>query len=218
MNSVRSIVLVLAALVLASACSGTAAAPDATLTANTLFFDDFKNASSGWSVVQNDTGTTGYANGNFRISIAPSNSQIIANPGKTFSGDVIIDVDARKSSGQDVNYYGVLCHYQNPDNYYMFMLTSDGYSGIIMNRAGVVSLISPGGNFLKMKGIKTGTASNHIRAQCVGETLTLFANGTQVSLAYDDSITGGDVGLVARSSRFIGGAVILFDNFRVTKP
>ncbi len=218
MNRVRSVILILAALALISACSGTSAAPGATLTANTLFFDDFKNASSGWSLVNNDTGTAGYANGNFRISITPANSQIIAFPGKTFRGDVIIDVDARKSSGSDVNYYGVLCHYQNPDNYYMFLLTSDGYSGIVMNKAGVLSMISPGGNFLKMKGIKTGTASNHIRAECVGETLTLYANGTQVSLTYDESITGGDVGLVARSSRYIGGADVQFDNFRVTSP
>ncbi len=127
-------------------------------------------------------------------------------------------MDARKIGGSDDNYIGILCHYQNPDNYYVLMVTSDGYSGIAMRKDGQDTLISPGLKFLKMDGIKKGSATNHIRADCIGEALTLYANGKQVSLAYDKSLTGGDTGLAVRSGRLEGGVDIRFNNFSVASP
>jgi len=213
MNKAFPAALALILVIIVSACSVAPATPT-----NTLFFDDFSLTDSGWSQIQNDSGTAGYTRGQFHFSIVPKDTVLISNPGKSFPGDVSIDVDARKAGGPLVSYLGVLCHYQNANNYYMFLITTDGYAAIVMNKDGVLSIISPNLKFLKMDGIKTGTASNHIRATCIGEALTLFANGKQVSLAYDSSLTGGDVGLAVRSGRFQGGAEINFDNFLVTQP
>lgn len=123
-----------------------------------------------------------------------------------------------KVGGSDDNYYGILCHYQNPDNYYMLMLTSDGYSGIPMRKNGQDILISPGLQFLKMDGIQKGNATNHIRADCIGEALTLYTNGKKVSLASNNTLTAGDTGLAVKSGRLEGGVDIRFNNFRVTRP
>ena len=79
-------------------------------------------------------------------------------------------------------------------------------------------MISPGGNWLKMDGIKSGSVTNHIRVDCIGDALTVYANGKQVSDSYDHTFVGGDAGLVARSSRLEGGVDIQFDNFIVNKP
>jgi hypothetical protein len=98
------------------------------------------------------------------------------------------------------------------------MITSDGYSGIAMRKDGQDTLISPGLKFLKMDGIKLGGSTNHIRADCVGEKLTLFANGKQVSLAYNKDLTGGDTGLAVRSGAVERDVNIRFDNFTVTSP
>jgi len=204
--------LILIAVVTTYACSGNQARPD---TSNALFFDDFSQNSSGWTQLQNENGTSAYENGYFHISINKAGTLLLANPGKSFDGDVSIEVDARKIGGSDDNYFGVLCHYQNPDNYYMFLITSDGYAAIIKHQNGEDALISPGLKFLKMEGINEGEKTNHIRADCVGETLTLFANGEQVSLAYDQSLTGGGVGLAVRSGQLEGGTDIRFDNFIV---
>ena len=87
-----------------------------------------------------------------------------------------------------------------------------------MNKNGALQMISPGANWLKMDGIKKGSATNHIRVDCIGDSLTMFDNGKQVSDSYDHSFVGGDVGLVARSSRLEGGVDIQFDNFIVIKP
>ena len=197
------------------ACTSKSTAPE---TQNTLFFDDFSKNNSGWTQLTNDSGAIAYTDGYYLISVKKTSTLLLANPGKSFPGDVSIEVDARKIGGSDDNYIGVLCHYQNPDNYYMLIVTSDGYSGIAMRKDGQDSLISPGLKFLKMDGIKKGNATNQIRADCIGETLTLYANGKQVNLAYNKSLTGGDTGLAVRSSKLEGGADVRFDNFTVHSP
>lgn len=87
-----------------------------------------------------------------------------------------------------------------------------------MNKGGKTAMISPGEKFIKMKGINTGKSTNHLQVDCIGDALSMFVNGQQVSLSYDNSITGTGVGLVARSSTYQGGAEITFGNFLVSKP
>ncbi len=195
------------------ACSGKPSVSSAP--ANALYFDNFANANSGWTRVQNEAGTSDYANGYFHILINKASTLLIANPGKTFDGNVSIEVDARKLGGSDDNFFGVVCHYLDADNYYLFMITNDGYAGIAMRKGGVDSLISPGLKFLKMDGIKPGKATNHIRVDCIGENLAMYANGKQVNQAFDKSLSGGDVGLAVRSDRLEGGTDIGFDDFTV---
>jgi hypothetical protein len=195
-----------------------AAQPTPSGNQKSLFFDNFSSNSSGWTQLQDDNGKLAYQQNAYDILINKPSTLLIANPGKTFQGDITVEVDARKTGGSDDNYIGILCHYQDPDNYYLLMITSDGYSGIAMRKDGMDSLISPGLKFLQMDGIKKGKATNHIRADCIGEALTLYANGKQVSLAFNNSLTGGDTGLAVRSSRLEGGAEIRFDNFSVSTP
>lgn len=197
------------------ACTGFPATPDNT---NTLFSDNFSNSGTGWTQLKNDSGTIEYNNNSYQISVNKPSTLLLATPGKSFDGDVSIDVEARKTAGSNDNYFGILCHYQNPQNYYLLMITSDGYSGIAMRKDGQDTLISPGLKFLKMDGIKLGGSTNHIRADCVGEKLTLFANGKQVSLAYNKALTGGDTGLAVRSGAVERDVNIRFDNFTVTSP
>jgi hypothetical protein len=204
--------LVLIAAASLYACASQPAAPVAK---TALFIDDFSNTGSGWTTLQNDSGTIEYANSSYHVTVKKPSTLLLANPVKSFQGDVSIEVDARKLDGSDDNYVGILCHYQDADNYYLLMITSDGYSGIAMRKGGQDTLISPGLKFLKMDGIKKGSATNHIRADCIGETLTLYANGKQVSLAYNKSLTGGGTGLAVRSGRLEGVVDFRFDNFAV---
>jgi hypothetical protein len=207
--------LILFAIASLYACASKPAAPD---TKNALFFDDFSQNSSGWTQLKNDEGTIEYVDASYHMLVNKPGALLLAHPGKSFQGDVSIEVDAHKMGGPNDNYFGILCHYQNPDNYYLLMVTSDGYSGIAMRKDGQDTLISPSLKFLKMEGIKKGNTTNHIRADCIGEALTLYANGKQVSLAYNNSLTGGDTGLGVRSGRITGGLDIRFDNFLVNSP
>jgi hypothetical protein len=210
---VVSLVLILVTAL--SACAAKAARPDPR---NVLFQDNFSQDSSGWPRLQASTGIRAYADHSYQISVTEPGTLLLANPGKDFPGDVSITVDARKTGGPDDNYIGILCHYQNADNYYMLSITSDGYSGVSMRKDGQDTLISPGLKFLKMAGIKKGNATNALRADCIGESLSLYANGKQVSQAYNKSLTGGDAGLAVRSGKIPGGAAVRFEHFTVTSP
>ena len=185
---------------------------------NVLFHDDFSNSSSGWDVSSTENGTANYENGGYRIHITTTKLSKWANPSKSFQSDVRIEVDATKVAGLDDNAFGVMCRYQDENNFYKFYLSSDGYAVIIKEDQGSSSVISsPDGQMPKVNGINEGAATNHIRVDCIGDTLTLYANGVQVATATDSSFTGGDVGLVA-AAYDTAGTDILFKNFYVYKP
>ena len=127
-------------------------------------------------------------------------------------------MDATKIGGPDDNAFGVQCRYQDVDNFYFFYISSDGYAGIGINKAGTKTIISSSdGNMVSDSNINQGAATNHLRADCIGSTLTLYVNGTQIATATDSTFTGGDVGLMAATFS-VGGADILFTNFFVYKP
>ena len=62
-----------------------------------------------------------------------------------------------------------------------------------------------------------GSASNHIRADCVGDTLTLYVNGMQLAQVKDARFPAGDVGLIA-GTYATPGTDIRFDDFIVYQP
>lgn len=182
-----------------------------------LFSDNFSQTASGWEQIQGLDGTAGYLDKRYQILIHEVDTMLMVNSGQSFDGDISIEVSARKAGGPDVNYFGVFCRYQDADNYYMLLVSSDGYTGVVLRQGGQDSIISPGLTFLKMEGIKAGNVTNHLRADCIGNTMTLYVNGKQVNTATDPKRTfsGGGVGLVARTSRYLAGVDIRFDDFRV---
>jgi len=198
----------------ATQAPGSAGAPAGSI----LFHDDFSNPSSGWDQTTVSDGSTDYANGGYRILVNTTSLVIWANPGQTLQNDVRIEVDATKSAGPDGNGFGIICRYTDQDNFYKLIVTSDGYAGISkVTSSDVIVISSPDGKLHTVNNINKGTASNHIRADCIGSTLTLYVNGNQVATATDSSLTGGDTGLFAQTYD-TGGVDILFHDFNVYAP
>jgi hypothetical protein len=73
------------------------------------------------------------------------------------------------------------------------------------------------GEMLSSSNINQGLAVNHLRADCVGDTLTFYVNGFQVAQAQDATLPSGDVGILAGSFDTTG-VDIVFDNFVVLQP
>lgn len=210
------LLLVVSILVLASlACSlptlsGNSEGKDQSI----LNSDDFSKESSGWDIASDEYGSTGYVDGTFHVQVLETNTDIWANYGKNYT-DAIYEVDATKAGGPDVNDFGILCRYVDNNNYYQFIVASDGYYGIAKVKDGEFSLI--GREEMEMHdAIKLGDATNHILVSCVGPTLTLTVNGTVIDTQTDAEFTSGDVGLFAGTFDEIG-VEIAFDNFVVRK-
>jgi hypothetical protein len=199
------------------ACGGSADVPTAG-EKGILFQDDFSDPTSGWDRVRREgEGITDYEEGAYRIKVETINTDVWANPeGQSFS-NVRIEVQATKSpGGTDNNDFGVICRYKNEANFYFFIISSDGYYGIGKVKEGDQQLIDMEDMYPTDK-INLGDAVNQIRADCIGSTLTLFINGTEIDKKVDDEIKGENVGLIAGTFD-TAYTDILFDNFKVTQP
>jgi len=179
------------------------------------FQDDFSDPSSGWNRVTAANGETDYADGTYRIFVNEPDMDIWSIPGLDFT-DARIEVDALKVGGDRNNRFGVICRVSEPNTFYTFIISSDGYYGIGKIKGDAYQLI--GMDALQpAEAILKGSALNHIRADCVGNDLTLHVNGQKLAEVQDGEFTSGDVGLIA-GTYDVPGVDIRFDNFVVYRP
>ncbi|MGH2581497.1 MAG: hypothetical protein ACRDFQ_01205 [Anaerolineales bacterium] len=184
---------------------------------NVLYQDDFSNTGSGWDRSTFDEGSSDYANGGYRIVVNATDYSVWANPNQTTYTDTRVEVDATKTGGPDDNEFGIICRHADPSNYYAAVISSDGFFGFWKRVAGADLELVGMTEFGQSAAINQGSASNHIRLDCVGSTLTLYANGTLLGSVTDTTHTSGDVGLYAGTFDQ-SGTDILFDNFVVYQP
>jgi tetratricopeptide (TPR) repeat protein len=177
-----------------------------------LFQDDFSDPFSGWSRLTENDYTIDYADGSYWFYVNAANIVVNGRPQLEFT-DTSLEVDATKLSGPD-GVFGVICRYVDSDNYYVLKVTDSGYAGIDKMKDGQWKTLA---DFAQSDVIRTGKADNHLRADCVGDTLTLYVNDQQVAEAHDSDFTSGDVALMG-GSYDQPGVEILFDNFVVKQP
>ncbi len=200
--------------------SSAEATPTPAAQSKVLFRDDFSDTGSGWDRVKDPSGSmTDYVDGRYRILVNESNTDIWANPGKNFDGDVVVAVDAVRNSGPLDNDFGVICRYHDADNYYFFVISNDGYAGIGIVFKGDQKMLNKEGKMVPTDKLPQGEGvTYHIEASCVGNTLTLAVNGKRILTVTDDRIApSGDGGLMAGTFDK-KGTDILFDNFVVRRP
>jgi len=182
---------------------------------NILYQDDFSDPNSGWPSVSDADKSAQYSNGQYLMQAIAAKQDIWAHPGQNFD-NVSITVDATKSGGAENNDFGIVCRYKDNNNFYFFLVSSDGYQAIGKYVEGNFSYLSAD-KMQPTTAVKSGTATNSLRADCNGSTLTLYANGQMLSTTTDPSFTMGDVGLMVGTFEE-PNVSIQFDNFVVTKP
>jgi hypothetical protein len=182
---------------------------------STLFSDDFSDPSSGWTTWNGDGSAVDYNNGGLRFYINQLNFDYWSMPPGDYR-DVHIEVMATKLTGPDDNHYGIICRYKNRDNFYSFIISSDGYFGIMKVKEGNYSLIT-GTQMQYSEIIRQSSVTNYLQADCIGENLVFSVNGQKVAVAQDKDFNEGAVGLIAGT--YSSPSVdILFDNFAIYQP
>ncbi len=181
-----------------------------------LFYDDFSDPNSGWDQVDETDYFTNYYMDTYRIRVDTEMMDSWANPGDHNFSDVVIEVDATKNGGSDDNDFGLICRYLDTTRYYYAIISSDGYYGI--SKSTSESTVILGRDSLVYSDvINQGFATNHMRFDCVGTSLTLYINGQVLDQQTDGEYTSGNVGLIA-GTYDTPGTDILFDNFGVYAP
>jgi hypothetical protein len=180
-----------------------------------LFWDDFTDQSGNWPQLSDSYGSMGYTNGAYHIAIQKAGYELWAFSGHAY-GDVRVEANAARVAGPVQNLFGVICRARDNDNYYFFVISSDSYYAIGKIKNNHLSLVGQ-----KMMSyspdIVPGNGPNHLRFDCVGQTLTGYVNGQAVAITNDTDFSDGDAGLLV-GSLDTAGVDISFDKFMVTKP
>lgn len=216
MNRSISSLLILMALSLACATSPATALPSqaAVPSGSVLFQDDFSRQTTGWDRMLVSEGIMDYDAGGYRILVNALQTNFWATPRRSFS-NVRIEVDTGKLAGPDENRIGVICRFHQ-NNYYFFIISSDGFYGIGLFKDGQAVLLGQS-EMQSSSNINKGLAVNHLRADCAGNMLTFYVNGFQIAQAQDSTLASGDVGMLAGTFE-TPGVDVVFDNFVVLQP
>jgi hypothetical protein len=211
MNRIAAAISLLSLLFL-NACrlSDVAAAPG-----EAMFQDDFSSPWSGWASTPAPGSVTTFEDGVMRVAILGDTTSVISVPGLDF-GDVRIEADTLKLGGTDVNRIGLVCRYADPQNYYFFIVSTDGFYGLGKVTDGAASLLGMT-EMQRSEVVQPQGGVNHLRADCIGESLTLYDNGRQLAQVSDPDHASGDAGLFAGTSNE-PALDVAFDNFVVIKP
>ncbi len=179
-----------------------------------LFQDDFSNPLSGWDRIAMPGGVMDYDSGIYRFLIHDSHFNYWSTPRKRFR-NARIEVDVAKLAGPDINRAGLICRL-NYDQFYFFVISSDGYYAIGRTH-GLDSYLIGQDQMAPSPHIHTGMAVNHLRADCVEDTLTFYVNGFLLAQVTDTTLSEGEVGLLVGT--FDEGSVdVIFDRFIVMQP
>jgi hypothetical protein len=101
-------------------------------------------------------------------------------------------------------------------NYYFFIISTDGFYGIgkvTDGKAGLLGMTE----MQRSDIVQPQGGINHLRADCIGDSLTLYNNGRQLAQVSDPDHASGDAGFFAGTSND-PALDVAFDNFVVIKP
>lgn len=210
------LLLLLLALVVVG-CGG--AEVDACNDDGALFFDDFREGQDcGW-VLYNRSGAAVEREGEtLRLTTSQPGQIWWTNAGRNFD-DLILTADIQHIDGPRDNAYGLICRYQSSENFYVFLISSDGYYAIGKYQSGnaQITYLNEGGEYTFSEAIDQEAGINRVRASCIGNELSLSVNGVLLESVSDPTFVTGDIGLAA-STFETGTLEIAFDNVRVIAP
>ena len=189
----------------------------------TQFADDFSDPSSGWYVGSADNYETAYAQGSYAIRIKAPNSYIISTMPGAFHQpvqNIILNVRARSAPGGDGE-VGVVCRYQDIDNYYLAAILGDKFYIGKQVDGKWTYLTSP-----ETQSLPDSTPDPQgyfsIGFSCNDAFLVLEINGIGAAHVTDDTFSAGDAGLYVwggntkdQSGHYAQG---YFDDFSASLP
>ena len=178
-----------------------------------VMYEEHFSGSSAWDEFESDNAKVSISNGAYYVSVQPDNYYAWGNAGQHFD-DTLIAVVAQPTQPVGNADFGVLCRYQDNDNFYALEISEDGFFAIWKQVDGeYISLVDWTASDL----VPSDGSAVTIQAACIGNNLTLGVNGNILADTQDDTFSSGDIGLVA-GTWDTGGVEIRFDDVIVYAP
>lgn len=158
---------------------------------DTLIFDDFSSSALGWPVINDGNTVAGYENGAYGIQHKEKGAYKIIFLPVSFS-PYVINFDARSDETYRDGTYGVICQYQDADNYYYLEinLESGDYEIVQVLKGEPFSLLDPENQsefWSPLTALNPDpTEVNHFRVMCFTDEVSLSVNDEDVINVFSD--------------------------------
>ena len=180
-----------------------------------LLSDDFSDPKSGWGSHSDPTGGYGYVAGTYYLENDRPEQTRWALAGRSFA-NFVLEVDTIADKVTRDESWGVVCRYQDSENFYLFEISADGYYAVNALVDGEWTTLS---DWTESAAINTGVgARNHLQVTCDGARLVFTVNGQVLADLRDSTFSRGDIGFALSTYSATAGARILFDNLSVHRP
>ena len=180
-----------------------------------IYPDDFSVNDQTWLSSKAADWQIGYAGGAYQISLVKADQSRVVTPFRMQYHDTSAAIDGTLTAGPEPSFFGLTCRHVG-QSYYEFLVGADGSYLIGANVKGKASDLV---TWTPSAAIKKGVGQlNRLRADCVGDTLTMYVNDQKINQVKDTSLTWGAVGLEAGTTKAEGGTLFTFDNLAVSRP
>ena len=127
-------------------------------------------------------------------------------------GDVVVEADVYRTGDLLENDMGLVCRYQDQENYYSLSFGSDAYAAIYKKIDGTWTTL-----YNEFLDADLSADYHKVTISCIGTELSLYVDDLLLARVNDSDFPTGDVGLLAGTYE-IAPVGLEFDNFVVYTP
>ncbi|HHJ06152.1 MAG TPA: hypothetical protein ENK24_01480, partial [Anaerolineae bacterium] len=177
------------------------------------FEDDFSASDSGWDDSFGKSYTKQYGNNKYHIEIT-TNNLVVWGLANRNAADFDVEVEATLEGGGEANTYGLIFRYVDPNNYYRFDVSGDGYFLLTkFHDEEWTTLV----DWTQSDALNQGQATNVLKISAFGPKITIYANGQELARVSDGDFLQGNFGFFA--STFADPHIwVSFDNLKLWGP
>lgn len=184
------------------------------------FSDDFSSAKYDWANVDDETRFWGIQNERYTLHLKVPDHTIWAYLPVEFKPNTV-GFDAAVQTGFEQGAYGVMCHYQDKENYHFVSIDpyNNEYSIGYTKNGEFISLMQE--MWLEAKNLKEEAhAVNHIDVVCDLDMITLFVNNELEAMTDTTDAKAGDIAIYGETweETPADGFKVLIDNLYAYKP
>jgi hypothetical protein len=179
-----------------------------------IFADDFSDTLSGWPTIQDAAGGYGYQSDGYHIFINRPQRTFWAKTNRQ-DGNATFHVEAKPVTTNADGYYGLLCRLQANQDFYYFVVRSNGDFTIGKYKDAEFQSFLPNG-WQYSSVINQDNQTNRLKADCLGNTLRFYVNDTLLGQAVDSDFKSGFSGLLT-ATLDVSYFEVTFNHFLITK-
>lgn len=177
------------------------------------YSDDFETLNSGnWTIFDETGVVTEWRNGRLAYDFNETLLTATSPTNDLDLSDVVVQVDVYRVGDVVENEMGLICRFQDTDNYYSFSFGNDDYVTIYKNVGGTWTAL-----FNEFVDTDLSAEYHRITVSCIGTELSIYIDEQLMAMVNDSEFASGDVGIITGSYEELP-VILEFDNFIVYTP